>query len=218
MVQGGDDTRGRRAAANRFQARHALLLDGFRHVVSDSTVLVLGAGNGQWCYAYAAAGALNVIGIDGDQTLVDGFSDLPDIGLRERIEMRCSEPFVELDEEVRCLRQHDIVALLDVLSGQADLHWVFRQVAALAPRMVIVDDIFASSHEPILLLHGPAKQGLPPLLPSTGALEQVARETGFEVNPLDWNALEEEDRIGLADYYQTGRVRRASYALIPAES
>ena len=47
--------------ANRTQARHALLVDAFRHAIADSTVMLVGAEDGAWCYALAAAGAKNLI-------------------------------------------------------------------------------------------------------------------------------------------------------------
>ena len=44
--------------ANRVQVRHAMLVDVFRHIIADATVMLLGAEDGRWCYTFAATGAL----------------------------------------------------------------------------------------------------------------------------------------------------------------
>lgn len=221
-TSGSDDQNNIDMMANRMQIRHAMLVDAYRHVVSDSTVLLLGAENGRWCYAYAAAGALRVVGVERNADLVERFGRLPDVGLRERIELRCNDTLSELEEEARCTRQHDIVVLLDVLEGVSELHHLFGLVARLEPRMVLVDDLFANTEEPVLLMqNGARKVGAPQsphrLLPSLGAVALAARESGFDLNWLDWSAIDPADRIGLSDYYQTGPRRRASCMMTLAD-
>lgn len=215
----GDDVT---LAANRMQVRHAMLVDCFRHVVADSTVLLLGAGDGRWCHAYAAAGALRVIGVEPRRTEVARFGGLPEVGLRSRIEMRCADPQETLRSEAAAGERHDVIVLLDMLEGCADLPGLLGLVAGLRPRLVIVDGLFAVSEAPVLLMEHARRPvcGAPGLrlLPSRGAVALSARVAGFELDWLDWSTLEGQARLGLSDYFQSGAKCRASFTLIPALS
>jgi len=205
--------------ANRAQARHAMLVDGFRHVIADSAVLLLGAGDGRWCYSFAAAGALRVVGVEPQAELVAQFGRQPDLGLRERIELRCADPVGEAVGEAAAERRHDVIALMDVLEGRADLDDLFRALAQLAPKLVIGDGLFAVTQEPVLLLDGarrpmPGHAGLR-LVPSRGAIALLARRSGFDIDWIDWRAIAGEARSGISDYYQAGAQCRASFTVIP---
>ncbi|MDQ7069642.1 MAG: class I SAM-dependent methyltransferase [Rhodobacterales bacterium] len=106
----GDEV-GKYTSVSRMHARHAMLIDAHRHVISNANVFQLGAGDGTWCFAFAAAGASQVIGIEEDAKLVERFSDYPDVGMRERIELRCAKPLKALVEEISVGRQYEVVAL-----------------------------------------------------------------------------------------------------------
>ena len=214
--QAGDDKTG---AFNRAQARHALLVDGYRHAIAESTVMLIGAGDGAWCYALAAAGALQVVGIETDTALVERFCRLPDVGLRERIDLRCADPIEEIRSEVRAARQYDVIILFDLLEGVADLHDLFGLIRELDPRLVVVDGRFVDSEEPILWIdrtrEAVAGRARPALVPGRGAVAMVAYDTGFDLDWIDWSQLDPEVRQGLDDYYAKGPVLRASFTLTP---
>lgn len=206
--------------ANRIQARHAMLVDMFRHVIADATVMLLGAEDGRWCYTFAAAGALQVVGVERSQDLVDRFSRLPDVGLRERIEMRHANPVDELQEDVKAGRTYDVVALFDVLDNVQDLHEVLHHIASLKPRLVIVDGLFAVTDDPVFVIErhrGPVRGGAKRqrLIPSRGAIALAAEDAGFDLDWLEWSQIPEEARLGLSDYYQSGSQRRFSLTLMP---
>ncbi|MCR9113160.1 MAG: class I SAM-dependent methyltransferase [Rhodobacteraceae bacterium] len=207
--------------ANRHQARHAMLVDSFRHVIADSTVLFLGAEDGRWCCDMAAAGALRVIGAEENADLVNAFLRLPGVGMRERIDMRVADPLMLLVDEVRAKAQHDVVVLFDVLEDEADLHAVLAQIAALSPLMVLGDGLFARTDVPLLRIEkhrGPVSgRERPRLIPSRGALSMAAEAAGFEVDWADWDMLPEHVRGGLSDYYQSGPMVRASFTLLPQD-
>lgn len=193
----GDKTGG----LNRAQARHALLVDAYRHAIADSTVMLVGAGNDTWCYALAAAGALQVVGIESDTALVERFGRLPDVGLRERIDLRCADPVEEIRSKVRAGRQYDVIIPFDLLEIVADLRDLFGLVRELAPRLVVVDGRFVDTEEPILWIDRTRE-----------AVAMVAYATGFN---LDWSKLDPEVRQGVADYYVAGPGMRASFTLTP---
>ena len=205
--------------ANRVQARHAVLVDAFRHVIADSSVLLLGAEDGRWCYSFAAAGALQVVGVEPSSELVERFVRLPDVGMRERIDLRNAAPIREMREEARAGRRYDVIAAFDVLEGPVPLHDWFSVSAALKPRLVVGDGLFAVSDEPIMALEKPRRPthgaAATRLIPSRGAIEMAARDTGFELDWIDWTQLSDDARLGLSDYYQSGPMRRGSFTLMP---
>ena len=135
------------------------------------------AGDGTWCYALAAAGALQVVGIESDAALVERFGRLPDVGLRERIDLRCADPVEEIRSEVRAGRQYDVIILFDLLEIVADLHDLFGLVRELDPRLVVVDGRFVDTEEPILWIdrtrEAVAGRARPALVPGRGAVGMV---------------------------------------------
>ena len=211
----GDWESHRMMMVNRMHARHAMLVDEFRHVIADSSVLHLGAEDGRWCYTFASAGALQVVGVEASQELVRRFERYPDVGLRERIELRCAEYLEEVEAEVTAGRRYDVVALFDVLEAVADPARLVAQVARLAPRLIILDGEFVITEEPVIRLV--AVQGHAGLrnLPSPAAVETMAAQAGFDLDWLDWTRIPDDGRIGLSDYYRTQDRKRASAILTP---
>lgn len=208
--------------ANRIQVRHAMLVDMFRHVIADSTVMLLGAEDGRWCYTFSAAGALQVVGVESSHDLVNRFLGFPDVGMRERIDMRYGSPIKELYKEAEAGRTYDVVALFDVIEKASDLYELFHHIAAVRPRLVVIDDLLAVTEEPVFLLErhrGPVHGGLKQQrsVPSRGAIALAAKDTGFDVDWLDWQRIPEDSRMGLSDYYQSGTKRRFSLVLIPSD-
>lgn len=141
-----------RQRANRRQARYGMLFDCFRHVITDSSVLYLGAGDGRWCADLAQAGALQVVGVEAQDELIARSDGLPSIGARERVEMRRAAPLDFLQTAADMDKRFDLVVLMDVLRDVSDLHEVFEDIARLRPRMVMGDGVLATSAEPLLRL------------------------------------------------------------------
>lgn len=204
--------------ANRAQARHGMLVDCFRHVIADMSVLCLGAGDGAWCGELAKAGALQVVGVEAQASLIDKFHRVPMLGARERIEMRQADPVQFLQEQATAGARFDVVMMLDVLRDTAAIHQVFADLADLGPIMVLGDDLMARTDEPVLRLEarrGPMdSRAAPHLIPSRGAITQSAKAAGFDVDWTDWTQVPEDMRSGLSDYYRTGPVGRASFTLV----
>ncbi|WP_428511381.1 class I SAM-dependent methyltransferase [Roseovarius sp.] len=211
-----------RQRANRRQARYGMLFDCFRHVITDSSVLYLGAGDGKWCADLAQAGALQVVGVEAQDELIAQFDGLPSIGARERVEMRRAAPLDFLQTAADMDKRFDLVVLMDVLRDVSDLHEVFEDIARLRPRMVMGDGVLATSAEPLLRLEPRRAAGgtarAPHMIPSRGAITQAATANGFEVDWTDWTQLPPSLREGLSDYYRSGPIARASFTLIDAEA
>lgn len=211
-----------RQRANRRQARYGMLFDCFRHVVTDSSVLYLGAGDGKWCADLAQAGALQVVGVEAQGEMIDRFDDLPSIGARERVEMRHAAPLDYLQTAADMSKRFDLVVLMDVLRDVSDLHGIFADVAKLRPRMVMGDGVVANSPDPVLRLEprratdGTAQP--PHMIPSRGAINQAATAAGFDVDWTDWTQLPPTLRDGLSDYFRNDSISRASFTLIDRDA
>lgn len=215
MTGSADGDAQRMMMVNRLHARHSMLVDEFRHVVADSSVLHLGAEDGRWCYTFASAGALQVVGIEASAELVRRFERYPDVGLRERIELRCASYLEEVEAEVAADRQYDVVALFDVLEEVADPARLIAAVSRLRPRLVIVDGEFVISDEPVIQLVSTPSHPDIRKLPSPAALAAMADAAGLEPQWLDWTRIPEDARIGLSDYYRVEGRKRASAILVP---
>jgi len=218
----GFDPNDKFVAVNRMHARHAMLIDSHRHIISNANVLHLGAQDGRWCYAFAAAGALQVVGVEEDPDLVEQFSRYPDVGMRERIDLRCANPIRELVAEINAERRYEVVALFDLLENVADLYHLFDLIRQLGPRIIILDGIFVISNTPILqLVNDDTPDGAmdgqrrPRAVPSHCALDILADALDYELEWTDWSQVPEEGRSGIRDYYTTKGQVRASCTMIP---
>lgn len=211
-----------RQRANRRQARYGMMFDCFRHVITDSSVLYLGAGDGKWCADLAQAGALQVVGVEAQREMIDKFDNLPAIGARERVELRHAAPLDYLQTAADMGKRFELVVLMDVLRDVSDLHGIFADIATLRPRMVMGDGVVANSEEPVLRLEPRRATGgtarPPHMIPSRGAISQAATAAGFEVDWTDWTQLPLVLREGLSDYYRDGPVARASFTLIDKDA
>ncbi len=206
---------------SRHQARHAMILDCFRHMIADSTVLCLGAGDGQWCRDLAMAGALHVLGVEESPALVEAFRRHAGIGAAERIDMALGAPQAKLADLAEAGRQIDVVLGFDLFENTGDLAGIFTHLRQLRPRVVFADGLITPTDDPVLRLQrvrSKAQVGAQMrLIPSPGAIEMVAKFTGFEVDWTDWEQIPALARAGLADYYRSGPVVRASFTMIPQE-
>lgn len=206
---------------SRHQTRHAMILDCFRHLIADSTVLCLGAGDGQWCRDLAMAGALHVLGVEEKPALVEAFRRTAGIGTTERIEMVVAASHGKLAELAAAGRQMDVVLGFDLFENTGDLTTIFTQLMQLRPRIVLCDGLIARIDDPVLRLQWvrtKAQDGAQMrLIPSPSAIEMVAQLIGFEVDWTDWSQLPEAARSGLGDYYRSGPVVRSSFTMIPKD-
>lgn len=209
-------------ARSRHNARHAMILDSFRHLIADSTVLCLGAGDGQWCRDIAMAGALQVVGVENSISLVNAFQQSAGLGADERVEMLAEQPVKALQVMAEQGRQFDVIVAFDLFQESADLTGIFSDLADLQPRIVFADGLIARMEEPALRLQSLRNDSDGyahlRLVPSRSAIGMVADAVGFDVDWTDWNVLPEAARTGLADYFRHGPVARSSFTMLPSVS
>ncbi len=215
------------AAARRLNGRHRLIVDPNRSAISGAYVLDLGAHDGRWSYAFAAAGAERIVAVEPRADVLAGLRDFPDDTLRGRIEPVEADAIPALEQFLEDGERFDIVAVLGLFYHVIEhfrLLWLIRQ---MAPRLVIVDSEFALARAPVIELvrerTDNALNAVPQLpgqeravkgVPSFAAMEAMADALNFD---LAWEdpAVLGEDHRGVSDYFRDKGTRRAVCTLRP---
>ena len=213
--------------ARRLAKRHALVVEPFRAELRDARVLDLGAHDGRWCYAFARAGAREVMGIEPRAALMAGLARFPDDGSRARVTLLEGEAAPALEALGDAAERFDVVAVLGLFYHLMDhfrLLWLIRR---LAPVLVIVDSDFSLARAPVIeLMRERTDKPLNAVaqiggqeraitgLPSFAAMEAMADALGYRVEWVDPAPLA-ADPVGVRDYFRARKTRRAVCALRP---
>jgi hypothetical protein len=220
----------RLGAVRRLNRRRQFLVTPFMAEVAGARLLDLGAHDGRWSYAYAAAGAAQVVGIEGRADMAARFRHWPDPDLRARVTLRVDDIFAGLEKARAAGETYDIVAVLGVFYHIADHLRLLRLIRDLRPRLVIIDSEFALRPNPVILLKREDVQNplnAPPQIdgqaraivgiPSFAAMEMMADALDYSLIWSDWDSLPMDQRKGVADYFRPkGEAkRRATCALRP---
>ena len=213
-------------AALRLNKRHAVLVAPHAREIAGARVLDLGAHDGRWAYAFAGAGAVHVVGIEGRAESAAGLAAYPDPDLRGRIEMRIGDIHAEVDRAVAAGEQYDVVAVFGVLYHIMDHMRLFTQLRRLQPKLIIVDGDFLQRPGAVIQLSRERTDKPMNALPQVAgqdeavkgilsfrAMDVMADCLAFDLAWSDWEAL--EDRSGVADYFRQKGARRGSCVLRP---
>ena len=216
-------------AIERLNERHKMLVTPLTEELEGARVLDLAAHDGRWAYAFAAAGAREVVGIEGRQELIDQFEHYPRAHLRDRITLKCNDIFEGMEAEIAAGARYDVVGVLGILYHVMDHFRLFQLIRKLKPRLIIVDSEFALRPAPVIVLTREATDNIlcsiPQVegqkraligIPSRAAMEQIADSLGYRCEWLDWDSLPEHRRRTLKDYYRPEVKRRGTCLLRPA--
>jgi len=211
----------------RLRKRHALVVDPYLAEIAGARVLDLGAHDGRWCYAFARAGAREVVGVEPRAALIEGFARFPDDEARARVALIEGEAMPALEAFGEAGERFDVVAVLGLFYHLMDhfrLLWLIRQ---LGPRLVIVDSDFSLAKAPVIeLVRERTDKPLNAVaqiggqtraikgVPSFAAMEAMADALDHDVAWGDPSVLA-DDREGVRDYFRERKVRRAVCALRP---
>jgi hypothetical protein len=217
-----------RAAIDRLNWRHAMILAPLAADVAGARVLDLGAHDGRWAHAFAALDAREVVAIEGRAALVAQYAAFPDPAVKARVSLRQGELFEAAETLAKAGESFDIIALLGIFYHVMDHHRLLRLCAALRPRMVIIDSEFALRPGPVITLVREETENplnaIPQVdgqrtalvgIPSIPAIEAMADTLGFDATWVDWGGLAEPERAGLGDYYRPKGKRRGTVILRP---
>lgn len=217
-------------AVHRLNQRHRLLVAPFAGDLAGARVLDLAAHDGRWSYALAAAGAAEVVGIEGRGELVDRFASFPAAAFKDRVDLRQGEIFAALERFAAEGVRFDVVAVFGIFYHVMDHFRLLRLVQALGPRLVIVDSEFMRTRNPMIQLilertdnplNATAQVDGQELaikgVPSFRAMQRMAEALGYAIAWTDpRQVFASGDRAGVQDYFRMTDMRRSTCALRPA--
>jgi 2-polyprenyl-3-methyl-5-hydroxy-6-metoxy-1,4-benzoquinol methylase len=220
----------RARSADRMNRRHQFLVNDFADDIAGARVLDLGAHDGRWSYAFAAAGAASVVGIEARALSAARLTEFPDSTLRAKVLMRVDDVYSGLEKAIAAGERFDVVAVYGLLYHLMDHFRLFTLIKALKPTLVIVDSEFNKRPGAIITLTTERTDN--PLnaaaqfagqtnavkgIPSKSALELMAKALDYGVQWSDWDRLAPDDRSGVRDYYpqEDRKLLRATCALRP---
>ncbi|MEM6660657.1 MAG: class I SAM-dependent methyltransferase [Pseudomonadota bacterium] len=219
---------GKTRDADRLNNRHKLIIDPFKWDLRGARILDLASHDGRWPYAFAKAGAREVIGIEGRPELIADFQNYPKDEAHARINLIQGDINTEVARMVDAGERFDVVGVLGIFYHITTHYQLLSEIRALQPKLILIDSEFMNSQDTIIRLINedsrkhmnslPAYDGQDMVVkgvPSRGAMEMMAESLGYKVEWLDWEKLPKKDRVGVADYYRPGPKTRATCALRP---
>jgi 2-polyprenyl-3-methyl-5-hydroxy-6-metoxy-1,4-benzoquinol methylase len=212
----------------RMNTRHKHLIQLFGEEIKDAKVFDIASHDGRWAYAFAGAGAKQVVGVEARQHLIDLFKKYPDAKLRNKVELRCNDLFKELEAEVEKGETYDVVSVFGIFYHIMDHMRLLKLVRALKPKLIIVDSEFMVRPGAIIrmvrektdkrLNAAPQIEGQEVAAvgyPSYKAMDMMADVLGYDIEWVDWDLHPAGDRVGVHDYYRDTGKRRGTCALWP---
>lgn len=219
--------RGDPARLRRLRKRHELVIRPYAHEIAGARVLDLGAHDGRWGYAFAAAGAASVLGIEARPEMIAEFRDFPDDDYRARVDIVEGDVFAGLQTLADDEMTFDVVAVLGLFYHVMDHLMMLQLIRTLQPKLVIVDGAFSVARGAVIELvrekagnplNGMARRpGHETVLagrPSRAGMEALAEAAGFALTWGDASVLA-KDTKGVGDYFRDAGYRRAVCALRP---
>lgn len=219
------------ASINRLDTRRRFIVTPFEADIRGRRILDLGSHDGRWSYALAAAGASEVVGIEGRPELIEQFVGFPDDEIRARVRFVEGDLFEELERMVDTGARFDVVAVYGVFYHVMDHYRLLRLIAGLQPDLVIIDSEWMIHDGPLIrvvledtrkILNAIPYDGdhvmTPKGVPTRKALEMMASTLGYGAEWVDWELLPQAERAKLPDYFRTPPSvnRRGTCVLRPA--
>ena len=221
---------GSKLALNRLNQRHHFIVEQYAAEIAGGRVLDLACHDGRWSYALAAAGAREVVGIEGRAEVVAEFAAYPDDEAKARVRLEVGDVFEKLARLTAAGEKFDVVAIYGLYYHVMDHYRLLSLVAALQPGLVIIDSVFLNRPQPLVKLgfeptddkfnaiaqrNGQAQA--PFGVPSPAAMDLMAEALGFTTTWSDWSAVPRRRRGGLKEYFErSGPKYRDTVALRPA--
>lgn len=220
-----------KTAVDRLNKRYPFLIADHAEDIAGARVLDLGAHDGRWAYAFAAAGASQVTAIEARAHLAEQLTAFPDAQLSARISMRVEDVFAGLEKAVATQERYDVVAVFGLLYHVMDHFRLLSLIHQLQPKCVIIDSDFVKQPGAVIRLirertdndlnaaaQSPGQEVTVKGVPSRAALEIMSDALGYTTTWADWGRLPAADRAGVQDYYLSPdrKMRRGTCTLRPA--
>lgn len=221
----------RGAEITRLDLRRDFIVTPFADDIRGGRVLDIASHDGRWSYALAAAGAAEVVGIEGRPELIERFTDFPDDDVRARVRFVEGDLFEELERLGEAGERFDVVALYGIFYHVMDHYRLLRLVARLRPGLVVVDSEWMLHRGPMIrvvledtrkilnAIPGEPDQVMAPKgVVSRKAMELMATTLGYRTEWVDWERLPRRRRKEVGDYFRTSPSpnRRGTCVLRPS--
>ena len=203
------------ASEIRLNIRRDFIVTPFEEELRDARVLDLASHDGRWSYALSAAGAREVVGIEGRGELIERFTQFPDTEARARVRFIEGDIFEQLEKLVDAGETFDVVAVYGIFYHVMDHYRLLRLIAGVKPKLVIIDSEFLiqggsfirvtveDTRKILNAIPNDANQVMAPKgIPSRKAVDVMADTLGFTTEWVDWNKLPEDQRSKVRDYYR----------------
>ncbi|MGB7318528.1 MAG: class I SAM-dependent methyltransferase [Planktotalea sp.] len=228
-MQGWDGYR--KADIARMNVRFDYIVAPFQKQIKAARVLDIAAHDGRWSYALASAGAAEVYAVEARAVLIQKYSNFPETDFKHRVTFKHSDLYKELDRLIDQQATFDVVALFGILYHVTDHYGLLARIKLLQPKVIIIDSEFITKDNPMIQLarertdnvlnatgQVPEQHETLIGIPSTGAIERMASVLNYQLVWSDWDALPQENRRGLRDYFRNTPKRRRTCALYPLET
>ncbi len=215
-------------AIGRLNQRHRKLIAPIAADLAGARVLDLAAHDGRWSYAFAAAGAAAVVGIEGRQHLIERFAEFPQDAAAARVTLRCGDIFDAMEADLAAGARYDVIGVLGIFYHIMDHFRLLQLVTRFQPRLVLLDSEFSQRPGQVIdLVREDPSKDLNALaqvagqekaligIPSLGALEAMADVLGYRTDWVDWSDVRPNKRRFVADYFRPKGKRRATCVLRP---
>ncbi|MEL6583452.1 MAG: class I SAM-dependent methyltransferase [Pseudomonadota bacterium] len=202
----------------RLNTRYDLLVEPYREEIEGARVLDLGAKDGRWSYALAAAGASEVVAVERRASVAALIETYPQKSIRERINWKVMDVYAALEAAAAAGEKFDIVVGFSTLGNVTDPIRLSGLVAGLRPELILFDGEFIQREDAVFRVvraKGPGPGGPEPLatVPTKGAMELMAGVNGYDVTWVNWDRIPLPDRAFIRDYYRKTKMRRETAEL-----
>lgn len=211
----------------RMNRRHARIVAPFKEDLIGAQVLDLAAHDGRWSYALAEH-AERVVGVEARPDLIDRFAQYPAGPQHSRVKLVCDDIYRDLDKRLIRDETFDAVMLFGIYYHVMDHYGLLARVIQLEPELIVIDSEFMVDRNPIIqmvkertdnplnaIAQVPGQEVTMKGVPSTGAMERMADVLGYGCTWVDWDAVPEDQRGTVRDYFRDGEMRRKTCVLRP---
>ena len=201
----------------RMQERFKKIIAANLEYITGKRILDLACNNGRWSYAAAAAGAKEVIGVEGRAEYADEARQLVEQkGLSARCRFDTGDMYDWLYDHRT--ERFDTVLCLGVYYHIMDHYSLLRLIARLQPECIIIDSGFIPAFDLSIKVHtedpGRRKNALPAFEGqeaelaahvSLGLMNQMAWNSGYICEPVVWDPKGIPNRECVIDYMRGRR-------------
>jgi hypothetical protein len=215
-------------AVSRMNLRHRHIVEPWRSEIQGSRVLDLGSHDGRWPYAFAAAGAASVLGIEGRAELAAQYASLPDAPFKDKVRLVVGDFVAEMDRLAAEKASFDIVACLGVYYHTMEHYRMMLQMALFKPRLIIIDSVFSRAEGAVIeidqeetdwrmnaIAQRPEQKLVPIGRPSLSALRMMADSVGYAMTDQAWD-VPQNRRATVADYFSKFSDKRRHTVVLSA--